>query len=490
MSKRYQKWLHQPEKWFLIIGLFFGLFHLFAVPAFGEPDEGAHFNRAYQISEGHLFGEAMPGAGKGSYSPKAIIEFDNSTQRLFWYPATERTTFKALFTSLAQPGLTINNTADRKPLHIENAELHNPLIYTPQVAGIFIAKLLNFSVARTFYLVRLSGLIFWLIVCYYGLKRMKALGWAALVLLLTPPSLQIASSISADTTAVAITVLFVGMIMDKLATQRMFTRSQLWQLTGVTIALACVKFPYAILAALLVVLPSKLFAGGKRHRLIFLASVLTAATLIFGAWTIVARKGDFPYKTIATGLPFNETYQEKYLIHHPITFAHKLYTTYFVYNPNLVGSPYNYDIFIGYVGILGNLGYAIAGWAIALYFLLVGGVFTALVYGAKSIEFVSRRARLFIFCLLTLLFLLINASLFITWSPANLPYIDGLQSRYFIPVLIALILCLLPLRKKTIIISRTFLILVPLCLVLIHLSAAVSVYKHFYAPPPLSTAAK
>ena len=76
-----------------------------------------------------------------------------------------------------------------------------------------IAKIINLSIARTYYLVRICGLLSWVAVRTYGISKMDKFGWAASTILLTPLSLEIASSVSADGMTVALSVLCAGTLV-------------------------------------------------------------------------------------------------------------------------------------------------------------------------------------------------------------------------------------------------------------------------------------
>ncbi len=427
-------------------------------------------------------GETIPG-GKGTYLPQAVINFDRSSDGIFNRRGKVGTTFRQVFAPIVKPGSTINSTINKEPSHFENTSLNNPVVYSPQVGAMLVSKLFNLSVAQTFYLARLAGLLFWLIVCYYGLKKMKLFGWAGLALLLTPLSLQLASSVSADTVTIAITVFLVGFLIDKLVTHNPLTRKQLLQLFILILFLACIKSPFFLLGLLFFLLPAQLFPGKQKQRAAILLAAFATMLIITVGWIAISHRGYVPFKTIATGLPHSESANAKYIIEHPLSFARKVYDTNLVpvpYSKNYV--PYNQDLVLGYGGILSNLSYGLPGWAIATYFILLGAVFTVFIHGAKATEFISRLGRLSVFGLVVALCLLVDAALFITWSSPDLPYIDGLQSRYFIPAVIPLLLCLLPLRKKGFAISTNFRRLVPICLILIHLLAAIAVYQRFYLP--------
>ena len=46
--------LEKPEKLFLILGIFFGLFFMILTPKYMVQDEGGHLHRATEIANGHF----------------------------------------------------------------------------------------------------------------------------------------------------------------------------------------------------------------------------------------------------------------------------------------------------------------------------------------------------------------------------------------------------------------------------------------------------
>ena len=97
-----------------------------------EPDEGAHFNRIYQIAQGQLFGQKIPG-GKGGYIPYSIVVFENKNANLITNSQTARTTPGNILRTLTSNTVTINNRNNLVPVHFENTELYSPVVYAPQL---------------------------------------------------------------------------------------------------------------------------------------------------------------------------------------------------------------------------------------------------------------------------------------------------------------------------------------------------------------------
>jgi uncharacterized membrane protein len=169
--------------------------------------------------------------------------------------------------------------------------------------------------------------------------------------------------------------------------------------------------------------------------------------------------------------------QEKYLLQHPVSFAHKLYDTY------LRSNPYSFDPVWAYVGVLGTIAYNIPDWAVCLYFMLLGAVFVALRKDSIKTDYLKLSNRLYALIFAAVLFLGVNAIIFVTWSRIKVPIIEGIQSRYFIPLAPLLILIFLPIHKNKSTLSKTFYYCVPLVLIVIQLATLAAVYYQFYAPP-------
>ncbi len=450
----------KPHAIFLIIGLSFGMIFLITVPAFAGGDEAAHFNRIFQICQGHLFGEKIPD-GKGTYLSEAMYMYEVGTSPSVF--------IKSIFT-----GSTINSTPLTTPMHFENTELYTPITYIPQIASMLIARLLDLSVPMTYYLARLSGFIAWLAICAYGIKKMRVFGWAAVVLLLTPLSLQTATLVSADTMTVAISTLFVGLLADGLMAKEPMSRKQLAALSAVLLLLAFSKMPYMFLAPLILLLPAKSYPGGakiKRYFLVTSAIVLSAVTV---GWAVISQEDMVPYKYITESVFLDQKTQIWYFVEHPVSFAYQLYNVY-------IRSCYDTaDPILGYAKQT-SLDFDIPGWAAALYIALLTAVFMTLRSGAKAKDYLDRFSQTLCFGAAALVFILVNALLVITWTPIGSPIIEGMRPRYLIPIALMLILALLPLRAKSIKLTKNFYLLVPVCLTLIQLSVVISIYYRYYS---------
>jgi uncharacterized membrane protein len=191
---------------------------------------------------------------------------------------------------------------------------------------------------------------------------------------------------------------------------------------------------------------------------------------------VASQKGYVPYRNAAGGVPLVQKTQEKYIIEHPLSFLHKTYETY------LRDTPYNGSPTLGFASELGLLNYGISSWAVALYFVLIGVVFSVLRASSKTKDYLGKLKQSYCFLIALVIFVLINVLIFISWSRISFPVIEGIQSRYFIPDTFPLLFFILPILKKDIKLTNTFYVLFPACLVLIQLAGVVAVYYQYYAP--------
>ena len=62
------------EKIFVLLAILFGILYVFILPPFQSVDEGMHFFRTYQISEGHLTAKKIDGK-VGDEIPSSLSDF-------------------------------------------------------------------------------------------------------------------------------------------------------------------------------------------------------------------------------------------------------------------------------------------------------------------------------------------------------------------------------------------------------------------------------
>lgn len=455
-----QRSIKKPHLVFLTLGLLFGLLYIFAIPAFNGGDEAAHFNRIFQISNGQLLNEKIPG-GNGTYISELMVNYEIASPQ------------RVLLSELFVQDKSINVQPRIMTMHFENTELYTPVAYTPQVLSMFIARLFNFSIPLAYYLAKLFGFFAWLLVCFVGIKKMRELGWVATIILLSPLCLQTVTLISVDGFTIAIITLLIGLITETLLTKTPMTNKRLLLLFGILIILAFCKMPYMFAALLVLIIPKELYAGNKKTQLYFLLiSAITIGTITLG-WAILSQEGLTPYKYLIDSVYLKPSDQIDYLIWHPLTFLKQMFWSY-IHIYESIGDP-----FLNFIQQT-SLAVIVPGWASVLYVMLLTTTVIAIRCAAKVKSYLSKSQQLFCIGVGTLLFLLINVLLFISWTLVDSKVILGVQSRYFIPVLLISILAFLPFSKEKTQLSNKFCWGIIGCLFIIQLSLTMNIYFYYY----------
>src|SRR5581483_7989845 len=108
-----------------------GIIILIISPAYRYiPDEPAHFQRAYAISEFHFIAAHKAGAGYGDYLPKSLVFLGNP---------------------LHQP----LNPKSTTWIRFDGSAVYSPLLYITDAIGIFLARTLGFTPTIILYVGRL-----------------------------------------------------------------------------------------------------------------------------------------------------------------------------------------------------------------------------------------------------------------------------------------------------------------------------------------------
>jgi uncharacterized membrane protein len=103
--------------------------------------------------------------------------------------------------------------------------------------------------------------------------------------------------------------------------------------------------------------------------------------------------------------------------------------------------------------------------------------FIVLRSGARKSDYLKKKERLYISAMLFILFIIVNLGIFIIWSRPSYPAIEGLQSRYLIPLTIPLVLCLLPIYKKIQNVPKFFYVICIASVIFVQSSAAIYTLK-------------
>lgn len=406
---KFKNW--QIPKIFLSLGFLVGGFYVFALPIGRAPDEESHFFRIYEISSGHFISEVSPdGAAHGSFGPVNV----DTTIRSF---SKNNTSYYEISTHL------LDQPSEDQTFISTSASGYNIINYAPQVLGMTIGNLLHLPFLISAYLAKLLNLVACLLILYFSLKFIPFLKNAIFFITFLPITMQAITSLSADGLIIAAGIALVSFILYATYTLKTkFTKKQIAIMAALCLILASGKFVYALMCFLLFAIPKDRF-GGQRQKLITifaLGIMIVAFTLI---WLLI-----IPSTISAT----DSSAQISYILGNPFHFPAILMRTLSTYSTLYLD---------------GTLGRYLEWFNVVLSPLYIITSFTILIIicvRARGSWTVTKSFKILSIVIFLTISLSFYAIMFITWTKVGETLIDGVQGRYFLPMLILIPLVCLP----------------------------------------------
>ncbi len=406
-----------------MLALLFGLAVLGANPPFEAPDEGAHFMRAFQLSEGHWVGERQA-TGTGGQIPVNLIRVTDPEGVAFH--ADVKMTRQMWREKWAPPFLRWDAAVPRVFFPFSNTAVAPPSSYLPQTLGIFLGRCLGIGPLGLMYLGRVAGLLVSVGLGYAALRCLPRFRWSAMLLLLCPMNLYLMGSVAPDGVLIGAAFLLTALALrTALDPDR---RLSGLELAGVVVLLAfflTVKFVYAplVLAGVILIWPR--LRSPQRVVLVLAGVGLGLVPAWLWSRVIVAI-----YSPMRGDVPIDPIWQLHFVEHAPLTFLKLVVRT--------IRSQYlgNYQWF---VGVLGYGDTQLPSWFYPFY--------GAAVLGCCALE--SRpgprlkwRHRVMLLAAVAAAIGLIYAAQYSSWnSPGSQAAIEGIEGRYFLPLAPVVLVC-------------------------------------------------
>lgn len=401
-----------PAWVFLLVGFPFGLMLIGLTPPFQVPDEMVHFYRAYQISEGGFIGEQL-GLSSGGSLPSSLrrtvdsLVLEGGDVRFHPDRRINRDQLRASLGVALAPAV-------REVVEFAGGATYSPLVYAPQVVGIALGRQLELAPILVMYLGRLFGLLGALGVTFLALRIGPVQKWAWVVVALSPMVAFLRSSLSADSMTMAVAFLAMALLSRELFEPGPIRLGRLAALTATFTALVLCKLPYGLLALGVLLIPGGRFGSRWRQTIATLA-VVGAPLCAAMVW---ARATAHLVYSINPGA--SPIAQVKYVLSAPFKVA-----LIWLADPIEHGAFYLRSS----MGLLGWLDTPLPDWTQALLWCAVGVIAFA---GAAPLNLVQRFLAL---GLASCGALLIIAALYVAWTSVGATHVEGVQGRYFLPLL-------------------------------------------------------
>lgn len=393
------------ENKFLILIIIIGSLYCVAFPVNTIPDEASHAKRAYEISSGNLISridKGIVGNELDSNLNKVLLN-DNYSKVIknFKYKETKKKTMYSF----------------------ANTALYSPISYLPQSLGILLSKIFTKSILIQLYFGRLFNFIVFILLMYYAIKLIPVKKEIIFLIGMLPLTIQEAISLSPDAFTISVSCFLIAYILNLGKQKDKISKKQLGILLLLSIILSQLKIVYFPICLLLFLLPTKEFKSKKQKYITIITIILIS--VIFG---LIWLKITSPYLLAQSTSDKQLTYIFENILRY-LVICTATFTSY--------SRDWLYQIF----------GMNLGNFTITLpSYLIFGNIVLFIMYclipnnDKNNIKGTNKFLTTFvIIAIVGLMF----TSLYLQWTPYKAKIIEGIQGRYFIPLLLplSLILC-------------------------------------------------
>lgn len=427
ISVLFKKMLINPEYSHIFFTLIFGILFIFTIPQLLGFDEEHHYLRAYQLSELQFKGVIVDGTS-GAYLPENVYGEVNKENKEF--PSSKRKFF--LFT---------------------NTAFYPPLGYIPTIIAIKAVQIFDIKPQAVTYAARIMNLICWIFLSGLAIRIIPRFKWLLYLVCMLPTSIYVSATITPDPVVIGLSMLYLAYILKlKYMTEDKISSNQMIKLVILASLCAFAK-GYIFLSLLVFLIPFKKFNSLYSY-LITTFSVVLLSVLVNASWLSFIKDVIIPLKPYAS-----YEKQAQYIIEHPLNYITALLklpvrTVLFFLHQNqncqLGGS--NSEIIAMTLNSINNgsfLDFIIKQKRVlGLFFnIFMGIIYSSYLYIYtilnKEDDFKINLAQKLIIVLIYLAtFITVSTNQYLTWNYVGSENIEGVQPRYFIPILPAMLLLL------------------------------------------------
>lgn len=399
----------KAEKLFLMTVPIVCLFFLITMPTFKNHDEYYHWLKAYEISTGNLM-TPIENNIQGSMMPEGVSKvFPNSE----WINMDYK---------MVQEKLEVTLEKDKQGiLNPETAALYSFIQYIPQATGIALARLVTDNVYLITYAGRLVNLLVALILLYFAIKIIPFGKKLILIPAMIPIALEGFTSLSPDAMTISMAFLYLAYILNlAFGEKQQINWKDKFLLLLMSIVIALCKIVYIPLVGLILLIPKEKFKGGtnksKILNFIVIAGIALAVNLL---WLGISSK------YLSNFREGDSQIQVALLFQNPIQYIQEL-----LYTINLYGNNYVMSLF----GMEIGWGELVKIHSIVPYVLM--GIYLLVAITDNDIKNKFKIYQLVWMVLVVLAIVaLIFTSLYVQWTTVGSFSIEGVQGRYFLPIL-------------------------------------------------------
>ena len=392
---------------FALYAVLFGIVFLLRFPPFMSPDELNHIKRADMVGRGLLLGQRQ--VEGGIVRAGGPVETSLNEVEAAYHPMEFHSNVR-LNPSATADAMTVPWGSDFSWQSFENTAIYPPVFYVPSALGLDVGKGLSLPVVQSVELARLFNLFACALVGLFAIRLAGRARYAIFLTLTLPMTAMLFSSVTQDGLLIATTALGCAIVCRSLEEARAPTKAELVGGLACLVLVGMAKPPYVLFDLLLFAVPFA--SAGQRWKAIGIAAVppliwhIAIAALVEAP---VLRNDGRP--DIAGQLHF--------LLSHPVAG---------LMAPLNTVRHGGTELAVQVVGVFGWLDTVLPKpYYVMAYLMMIAAAW--LTWTGKPSKW------LLAVVVLGVVKLCIYGALYLSYTPVGFDHVEGIQGRYFLPVL-------------------------------------------------------
>lgn len=431
-----------PSKLFLLFAIPFIFLFILIIPVLQGWDESTHFLRAYEISEFDVLASEYDGKNAGYLTPVDIIDLHDSAVGDQVRSSQSGLEVKSSINHYYR-FLTDNDIGEnRVDKYFTASAVYSPVSYIPQSTGIFIARTVKMPLLTYVHLGRLLNAVVYILLCYIAIRVATRGKWVLFVVAMLPTSITTAATLSPDAIIIGGVMLLVALFLKAIFDDKRLSNRYLLTIVALALVLSLTKQAYFVFAGLFLFVPPRLFGGWKRY-LLWNGLIIGLALVCTLGWAYLIRDitGFNAHKPGQNVMPED---QIKHIVSSPFEYIGIL-TWHIIGKSN--------GIYMQLVGHLTGKGVLMPLYMIFVSYVTIILAFVVTRYEDVKIKTLKKTEKLLatlgplLIAILTTV--LIYTALYLAFTVVGSSSIDGVQGRYFIPLIPLLIPISILCRSKS-----------------------------------------
>ncbi len=407
------------EKLFVCTVLILGLAYVFVIPMYRGHDEHAHFFKAYEISTG-VFNTPIINEHSITTIPSAFFDVLHED-----YNTEERYINATYYDDVIRSAGVEVDEENTITVGGEYMAVYSPLPYIPQALTIRIMSLFTDNLLIIFYMTRIVNLLVSVFLLYLAIKIIPFGKNIIFFIAIIPTTLSQIASVSPDALTITSSILFVAYLLKLIFGKDKITIKNIITLAVIGTVLGLCKIVYVPLALLTLLIPKEKY-NKKRDRVLMCVLAVALPIIANLAWLGVA-------STHLSLIDNNKSDAQKLnILSNPIEYLRICFYTLY----------HDFDLYLMQLfgGFMEHIEMVHVGWINVIAYIII---FIIIVLFDKDIKVkLDKKMKITISIVLFIICGLIYTSIYMQWSTLKNYYINGVQGRYFVELLLPFMLVL------------------------------------------------